>query len=333
MRRLKSLYFASDKYNWALDQDAQLLGNALKGIASVSRSRVPWRRHYGFFHDRYQGLSHAKAERKLFKYLGVNYFHGFPWLSKENASLFEKMVRNGQFFDDIRVSHTAMGDTLRDAGLGNKIRLVRIPVHLSAFPLRSADDRMIARQALGIPSEAFVVGSFQKDGAGWNKGDVPKLEKGPDIFVNSLAQLSETVQGLHVLLSGPSRGYVLRRLTEMRIPHTYRPNVDYYDMRYLYASLDTYLIASRDEGGPKSLLESMASGVPVVSTPVGQAKDLINHDANGFISDSFDHEELADLVLRAKTLGHRKLVTKARKLAESFSIESQLPEWKSLFRV
>jgi len=38
-----------------------------------------------------------------------------------------------------------------------------------------------------------------------------------------------------------------------------------------------FVVASRQEGGPKSALESMAAGVPLVSTRVGQVPEIARH--------------------------------------------------------
>jgi len=43
-------------------------------------------------------------------------------------------------------------------------------------------------------------------------------------------------------------------------------------------ALDLYIVASREEGEPKAILESMASGVPLVTTEVGQAMDFVEHE-------------------------------------------------------
>ena len=66
-----------------------------------------------------------------------------------------------------------------------------------------------------------------------------------------------------------------------------------------YRALDAYWVTSRIEGGPVPLLESMATGVPVVSTPVGVALEAIEEGVNGFVRpfeapDAFA-EESADL--------------------------------------
>ena len=33
-----------------------------------------------------------------------------------------------------------------------------------------------------IPKDKIIIGSFQKDGVGWEEGNEPKLIKGPDIL-------------------------------------------------------------------------------------------------------------------------------------------------------
>ena len=62
--------------------------------------------------------------------------------------------------------------------------------------------------------------------------------------------------------------------------------VDYYN------AIDLYIIASREEGGPKAVLESLACGVPLVSTKVGMSSDLIVHNENGYLVDVEDIDGL-----------------------------------------
>jgi glycosyltransferase involved in cell wall biosynthesis len=63
-----------------------------------------------------------------------------------------------------------------------------------------------------------------------------------------------------------------------------------------YQCLDLYLVTSREEGGPKSVLEALATGVPLVSTRVGLAADVIQHGYNGLLAEPEDVETLAALV-------------------------------------
>jgi glycosyltransferase involved in cell wall biosynthesis len=55
------------------------------------------------------------------------------------------------------------------------------------------------------------------------------------------------------------------------------------EMRQFYASLDAYVCASRSEGTPNPCLEAAASGVPIVSTPVGNMPEFLRDGSNGFL--------------------------------------------------
>jgi glycosyltransferase involved in cell wall biosynthesis len=54
-----------------------------------------------------------------------------------------------------------------------------------------------------------------------------------------------------------------------------------------------YLVCSREEGGPKAVLEAMATGIPLVSTRVGQASEIIENGHNAFLAEVEDCEALA----------------------------------------
>lgn len=53
------------------------------------------------------------------------------------------------------------------------------------------------------------------------------------------------------------------------------------EMVEFYRGLDAYICTSRTEGGPHPLLEAAACGVPLISTPVGLAPQLIRDGDNG----------------------------------------------------
>ena len=48
------------------------------------------------------------------------------------------------------------------------------------------------------------------------------------------------------------------------------------DVQKMYAACDLYLVSSRYEGGPQSLLEAPAMKVPIVSTDMGMASQTLN---------------------------------------------------------
>jgi len=53
------------------------------------------------------------------------------------------------------------------------------------------------------------------------------------------------------------------------------------DMPSIYQCLDMVVLTSLNEGTPVSLIESMASGTPVVSTEVGGVRDLFGREMDG----------------------------------------------------
>jgi Glycosyltransferase len=55
------------------------------------------------------------------------------------------------------------------------------------------------------------------------------------------------------------------------------------EMVPFYQGLDAYICASRTEGGPHPILEASACAVPVISTRVGVAPELISDEVNGIL--------------------------------------------------
>lgn len=264
--------------------------------------------------------------------MGINYFHGLPGVDSSHDELMGRLVQQQTRFTKIRVSHSAMANALEENGLGHKVALIRIPINLDVFRPRTEDDYQSARARLGFSPQDFVLGSFQKDGQGWGDGTTPKKVKGPDFLLQVASVLKSAIGNrLFVLLSGPARGFVMAglRSSGIRFRHVNAANAR--EMVGLYDALDAYLIPSRDEGGPKGLLESMAIGVPVVSTFVGQAADLIVDGANGWLT-QFDPVEATEKLLRAGSDPLSSgIVMNARRTAAQHSHLSQLAQWLDFF--
>lgn len=171
-------------------------------------------------------------------------------------------------------------------------RIIHLPMGVDLPRFTRSASRAEYRRRLGVPPDAFVIGSFQRDG-----DEEPKLVKGPDILVESMRQIADEYPAVYVLLTGTGRGYVSRRLAGLGIPFHYAGKVP--DTAPYYLASDLYLITSREEGGPAAVLESMAAGTPLVSTRVGMAVDVIEHGQNGFLAPI---EDAAAITAHALTL-------------------------------
>jgi glycosyltransferase involved in cell wall biosynthesis len=214
----------------------------------------------------------------------------------------------------------------------SKVHRIPIGINLSYFSVPTSAQRAMARGQLRLPGSAVLVGSFQKDGVGWGEGMEPKLIKGPDVFLKVIERLKSRMPELYVVLSGPSRGYVKAGLEKLGVPYRHLQLKQYADVGLLYRALDLYLVTSRDEGGPKAILESMASGVPLVTTHVGQAIDLVRHGENAWMVEVDDVEGLTHWA--EYVIAHRgspqvaRVLELARQTAEANSYEQQIPLWR-----
>ena len=214
-----------------------------------------------------------------------------------------------------------------------KVHRIPIGIDVDAFRPRDDESRLAARARFGLPDSAFVLGSFQKDGIGWGDGLEPKLIKGPDVLLAVAERVAEQVPELHVLLTGPARGYVRAGLERLGIPyrHALLPDVD--AVAQVYPAIDVCLVASRDEGGPRAVLESMATRVPLVTTKVGQAADLVRHGENGWMVEPEDVDGLVEWTLHvagAAAAALEPVLAAGRATAEDNSYDALRPRWRAL---
>ncbi len=229
----------------------------------------------------------------------VNFFHGKPEDGDDVARHILDFVENSKRIDKIVVSNSITYNRLLSWGIEkNRIIRIFIGVDRSLFQPKNKKSKELVRELIGFKSSDFVIGSFQKDGVGWSDGLDPKLIKGPDILVQSLFEVSKSKE-IKVLLVGPSRGYVTKKLTEFGIDFKHLQVNNYEEMPQLYKALDLYLITSREEGGPKGLIEALASSIPIVSTPVGMSVDLLPMMQGCAVTETFNPLEIAISIIQA----------------------------------
>ena len=330
------LFIGREAADWVLSYEARQLArtaNAL-GVALGPERWLKGVDRQSIFHLSQFTLLLHHFERRGNR-LGFAYFHGRPGTPgmPEFDACFDTMRRRHTDIDRVQVTNAAMEELVLETGLAReKVHRIPIGIDVEAFRFRTPESRAEARRTLGLPESAFVVGSFQKDGVGWGEGLEPKLIKGPDVLLAIAERLRERVPELAFLLTGPARGYVRAGLEELGIAHRHvlLPDVD--AVAQAYEAIDVCLVTSRDEGGPRAVLEAMAVGVPLVTTRVGQASDLVRHGENGWLVEVEDVDALVESVASVREGGLEDVLRAGRTTAEANSYESLRPRWRELFR-
>jgi glycosyltransferase involved in cell wall biosynthesis len=319
------LYVVGDRLGWSIDDDrARLAATARRlGYEVGSNTFLRFRRNQAVFQHNHFNALHSRWLDSSHR-LGLSYFHGRPGTPgyPEFDRAYDTLRQHADRVDRVQVTHAEMEELVVAAGVAPE-RVFRIPIGIDIehFPLAPARD-----------GSEFVVGSFVKDGIGMEEGLEPKLLKGPDTLVAVVERLRETIPELSVLLTGPARGYVRRELERLGIPYEHAVLSSREELGRAYRRTDVCLVTSRQEGGPKSVLEAMASGVPLVSTRVGQATELVTDRENGLLADVDDVDALVTAVQRVHDDAElrRRMRTAGRVTAEANAEERLDPLWARL---
>ena len=100
------------------------------------------------------------------------------------------------------------------------------------------------------------------------------------------------------------------------------------------SSIDLFVMSSKREGVPVSMLEAMAHGLPIAATAVGGIPEVIEHGRDGLLSSAGDPDGLADniaMLIEDENL-RVMLGSNARaKAVERYGIDSIARRWEGLY--
>jgi glycosyltransferase involved in cell wall biosynthesis len=126
-------------------------------------------------------------------------------------------------------------------------------------------------------------------------------EKDLETWLRAAALVADSIPAARFVLVGDGRdGNTRDRLERLAVSLGIGDRVFFAGYRHnllpAYAAFDIFLLSSRREGLPNSLLEAMAMSVPVVTTDVAGAKELVMDGRTGFVVPQGDVEGIARAV-------------------------------------
>lgn len=198
------------------------------------------------------------------------------------------------------------------------------------------DRKKVAVIGNGVDTERFA--PQESSAAGLTLLTVARLtpEKGIDVLIRAFAAASAEVQGLRLRIAGagPLRGELEALARQQGVSESIEFLGFVSSPEKLYADATCYVCASYTEGMPLSVLEAMASGLPIIATAVGSLPDIVGGCRVGCLVPPGDAERLAAAIteqagspeLRAEQ-GRRS----ARCARERYSLATQAGAYARLF--
>jgi len=138
------------------------------------------------------------------------------------------------------------------------------------YPINS-NQRVELKQKYGIGDDgsSFVIGNFQNE----------KKSKAPEIFLKIVLDMIDIGRKIEVVLCGRNRQFLIENFEKMGVKYHYFQMVPLETINELYNCLDLYIISSRYEGGPRSIIECGLTRTPIISTRVGIAPEFMDENS------------------------------------------------------
>jgi len=156
-------------------------------------------------------------------------------------------------------------------------------VNLEPF-LQTDKDRERMRKELGIPADAFVIGSVGRLTA----------VKGQRYLLEAVAKLSGDIPGLFCLLLGDGelREELKARAADLGIGEHVLFLGWRDDVAAVISVFDVFVLPSLNEGMGRVIVEAMAAGKPIVASDIGGIRNLIDPQISGILVPPADPETL-----------------------------------------
>jgi glycosyltransferase involved in cell wall biosynthesis len=229
----------------------------------------------------------------------------------------------------IAISPRIAGELLHEHRIGRAEQYRIVPLGFDLSPLMAIDDRArrTARASLGIGGHSHVVTTV---------GRLTAIKQ-HQLFLRAARHIADHDPAALFVIAGDGelRSDLEALGSELGIRDRIRLLGWQREMTTIYAATDVFLLTSRNEGTPVALIESLASGVPGVSTDVGGVRDVIDSCEIGVLAPFGDEEALARAVTsllddegRRRTMGAKGRAA----VGARFGIDRLLDDVERLYR-
>ena len=231
----------------------------------------------------------------------------------------------------VAVSQTTAEQAARDRDVADaKLTTIENGIDLSRFA-PSAEARAEARRALGLPADAFVVGTV---------GRLVR-EKNQAALVRAMAPLLSATTRLVIVGDGEERATVERAVAALGTTAGGEDKARFVsllgarrDTPRIYAALDVFALSSDSEGLPLVIIEAMASALPVVSTAVGGIGAVVVEGVTGALVPAGDVTALSTRLgqlAASPTLGVRWGTEGRRRALSRYSAERMVNDYFAVY--
>ena len=161
-------------------------------------------------------------------------------------------------------------------------------------------------------------------------------QKGFDLLIATFQRLAEEFPDwmLVILGEGPDRAALEQQVRSVGLVDRIRLPGRAGNVGRWYAAADLYVMSSRFEGFPNTLVEAMAHGLPAVSFDCDTGpRDIVRHGVDGLLVPAGDTDALEGALhgmMADPSLRHR-FAQRAVEARERFSIEKIAAMWEALF--
>ena len=155
-------------------------------------------------------------------------------------------------------------------------------------------------------------------------------------IVDAFARVRKAVPATLLLIGdGPEKTAIVRKVASLGLQRDVRFLGPRKDIERYYAAADVFLLTSRREGCPMTILEAFASEVPVVATRAGGIPELVDDKKNGFLVPVGDIDAIADktlAVLADGDLQERMGAAGRKTVMKRFTKQKIIPQYERYYR-
>ena len=187
-------------------------------------------------------------------------------------------------------------------------------------------DRLQAKVRLGLAPEQACIGIVA----------TLRSWKGHRYLVEAFASLQQNDARLLMVGDGPGRENLRAQVAQLDLQARVLMPGNQADVTPWLQALDVFVLPSyANEGVPQALMQAMAVGVPVITTPVGSIDELVRDGETGLMVPPQDAAALRDAIERLlgdSALCARLAAAAGARVRERYSRERMLDDMEAVFR-